>query len=234
VDPCGGDDVLGGCPAAPEVLVGDIGETLIVGIGVDRGHEAPLDPELIVEDLDDRCQAVGGARGVGDDLVVFAQILVVDSKDHGGTQFVLCGNGEDHTLGPGLDVLRHGMLGAEHAGGFDDDIDSEFLPREFSRIHDGEQLHPMASGRQMAVVQYYLAGELAHDGVVLEQIGGHLVVGEVVDRNDLDARIGPLADHPEDRPADPPEPVDGYPGHEVTSCFLKPASFSISSTARAA
>src|SRR5690606_1631571 len=45
----GGDDVLGGGAAPPQVLVGDVGETLIVGVGVDGGHHAALDAVLVVE-----------------------------------------------------------------------------------------------------------------------------------------------------------------------------------------
>ena len=44
-------------------------EVLVVGVGVDRRHQPLLDAERVVEHLGDRRQAVGRARGVGDDVV---------------------------------------------------------------------------------------------------------------------------------------------------------------------
>ena len=41
----GRDDVLGGGAAAAQVLVRHVGEALVVGVGVHRGHEAVLDAE---------------------------------------------------------------------------------------------------------------------------------------------------------------------------------------------
>src|SRR4030067_193223 len=55
------------------------------------------------------------------------------------------------------------------------------------------------------------AGDLTHHRCVLEQVGGHLIGGEVVDGHDLDSRLGPLIDHSEYRTSDPAEPADGDP-----------------------
>jgi hypothetical protein len=54
---------------------------LVAGIGVDRGHEAGVDADGVVQHLGDRRQAVGGAGGVGDDLVILGQLVVVDAVD---------------------------------------------------------------------------------------------------------------------------------------------------------
>ena len=91
----------------------------------------------------------------------------------------------------------------------------------------------MPASDQVAVFEVDLPGELAHDRVVLEQVGDHLVVGQIVDGDDLDARLGALVDDPEDRPADPAEAVDGYLVMHFTS-FSKDASFSMAFTTRAA
>src|ERR671913_144635 len=53
----------------PQVLVGKVEQLLIVRVRVDGGHPALHDPELVVEHLGERRQAVGRARGVGDDVV---------------------------------------------------------------------------------------------------------------------------------------------------------------------
>ena len=65
-----GHDVDGGGPGPAEVLVRTVDQHLVAGVGVHRGHQALLHAEGVVEHLDQRHEAVGGARRVGDDLVV--------------------------------------------------------------------------------------------------------------------------------------------------------------------
>ena len=55
-------------PAVPPSLgVRAVDSLLGGGDGVDRGHQPLDDAELVVDHLGERRQAVGGARGVGDD-----------------------------------------------------------------------------------------------------------------------------------------------------------------------
>jgi hypothetical protein len=55
---------------AAEVFVGGVEDDLVVGVAVDGGHDAGGDAEGVVEDFDYRGEAVGGAGGVGEDVVV--------------------------------------------------------------------------------------------------------------------------------------------------------------------
>ena len=67
---------------APQVLVRQVEQVLVVRVGVDRRHPALDDAELLVEDLGDRREAVGRARRVGDDVVLRRVVLlVVDADD---------------------------------------------------------------------------------------------------------------------------------------------------------
>src|SRR5207253_10232979 len=63
------DDGGGGGARAAEILVGQVEDALVVGVGVDGGHQAAPDAERLVQHLGDGGEAVGGARGVGDDGV---------------------------------------------------------------------------------------------------------------------------------------------------------------------
>ena len=65
----GRDDVERGGAGAAQVLVRASCRFWSCGVGVDRGHQALDDAELVVEHLGHRRQAVGRARGVGDDVV---------------------------------------------------------------------------------------------------------------------------------------------------------------------
>ena len=62
-------------------------------------------PNGVVQHIGHRREAVGGARGVGDDQVVLGQLVVVDAVDDG--QVGAVGRGRDqHALGAGLEVGR--------------------------------------------------------------------------------------------------------------------------------
>ncbi len=90
-----GDDVDRRGAGAVGVGVDLVGHALVVGVGVAGGHQALLDPERLVEHLGHRGQAVGGARGVGDDPVGRLERLVVDAQDDRGVELVLGRGAED-------------------------------------------------------------------------------------------------------------------------------------------
>ncbi len=61
-----------------------------------RGHETLDDTELFVDDGGERGQAVGGARGVGDNVVLLAvRIRIHANHKHGG---IILGRGRDDDL----------------------------------------------------------------------------------------------------------------------------------------
>ena len=65
-------------PRPPQVLVRPVLQVLIRRVGVDRGHQTPLDPRQVVEHLRQRRQAVRRARRVRDDLLGAVVVAVVD------------------------------------------------------------------------------------------------------------------------------------------------------------
>jgi len=72
------------------------------GVRVDGGHQTLDDGVLVVNDLGERSQAVGGARGVGDDLNVALVALLVDTHDeHWG---ISRWSRDDNLLGTTLQV----------------------------------------------------------------------------------------------------------------------------------
>ena len=80
----GGNHGEGGGAGAAQVLVREVEDDLVVGVAVDGGHDAADEAAGFKDDLDDRRQAVGGAAGVGDDVVLGRIVLVlVDAEDDG-------------------------------------------------------------------------------------------------------------------------------------------------------
>jgi hypothetical protein len=120
--------------------VGAVHQRLVAGVGVDRGHEALLDAEGVVEDLDHGHEAVGGAGGVGDDLVLVGVEGVVVDADHEGLVGAAGRGRHDDQRGAGLEVGAGLVLGVEEAGGLDDHVDAEVAPGQVARVALGQHL----------------------------------------------------------------------------------------------
>ena len=133
----------GGAGAA-EVLVRRVEDDLVVGVAVDRGHDAGGDAEGVVQHLDDGREAVGGAARVGDDVVLGGVVLVfVDAEDDGDV--LVGGRGGDDDLLDGAAEVGLGLFGVgEEAGGFDDDLGADGGPVELGGVALGEDLDLLA------------------------------------------------------------------------------------------
>ena len=210
----GRDEVDRRRAGAPQVLVRGVLEPLVGRVGVDRRHQAALDADRLVQHLGHRRQAVGRARRVGDDVVVVGvvDVVEVDAERDGGVR--LGGRrGDDHLLGARVEVLGGVLALGEEARRLDHDLGAEIAPRQRRRILLGEHLDLAPVDRERAVAHLDGARERPVDRVVLEQVRERPRVGDVVDRDDLDVRVGLLrgAEHVA---ADAAEAVDPDPyGH---------------------
>lgn len=195
-------------------------QVLVLRVGVDGGHQALDDAELVVEDLGERAQAVRGARGVRDDVLAAVVLVVVDAQ-HDGDVLVAGRRGDDDLLGAGVQVtLRLGACG-EDAGRLDDDVNAQVAPGKGRRtLLDLERLDlVIADDDRVIALQADVIGQPAQDGVELQQVGQGGVIGQVVDRDDLDVSVDPLSllrvQCPKEVPADPAKPVYAYPDSHV-------------------
>src|ERR671915_675768 len=77
----GGNNVLGGGPGPTQVRVALVQNGLVVGIGVDGGHQAALNAKSLMEHFDHRGEAVAGAGSVGDYIMLRSVVnMVIDSQ----------------------------------------------------------------------------------------------------------------------------------------------------------
>ena len=79
-----GSMLIAAARSTPQVACpcGMVEDLLVVRVRVDRRHEAVLDPEVVVEHLRHRRDAVRRARRVGDDVVLLLVVrVVVDAED---------------------------------------------------------------------------------------------------------------------------------------------------------
>jgi len=111
----GGDDVLRCTTSTAPVLPAGAVHGLLGGSGgVDGGHQALGDLEVVVDHLGERGETVGGAGGVGDNLHAALVLLVVHSHhEHWG---VRRGSRDDHLLGSTVEMGGGSGGGGEHSG----------------------------------------------------------------------------------------------------------------------
>ncbi len=155
----------------------EVEQTLIPGVGVNRGHEASLDLEVFMQDLGHRRQTVGGAGGVGNDVVLPRVVAVgIDAHDDGDVRVGGRG-GDDDLAGAGREVLGGVLALGEQAGALRHDVDPQGLPVDFFGIAhrtDGDGLSADFDG-------VALGGDVdvhgAVDGVVFQQMRHRLGIG---------------------------------------------------------
>ncbi|OIF79676.1 hypothetical protein A7M47_18000, partial [Acinetobacter baumannii] len=163
-------DVERGGAGAAQVTVAGVEQPLVTGVGVGGGHRPLDDAELLVEDLDEGGEAVGGAGGVADDGLVGVVLVGIDADDVGG-DVALAGGGDEHLLGAGLDVLAGALAIDEHARALDDEVDAEVGPRQVGWVAVGHDLdHLAVDGDGVVAHGLAVCVEDAERGVVLEEV----------------------------------------------------------------
>ena len=116
--------------------MGHVRQSLVVGIGVHRGHDAVLDSERIVEHLGQRREAIRGARGVRHKSVLGLELVIVDAHDDHLIDIVLGRHGEEHALGTRSQMLLEIGARGEDPRRLDHHVDAQLFPFGLGRISD--------------------------------------------------------------------------------------------------
>jgi hypothetical protein len=185
----GRDHAHRGRTGAAQVFVHHVRQHLVVGVGVDGGHQAGFQADGVVQRLDQRGQAVGGAGSVRDDGVGRLQHVLVDAEDDGGVDILAARCRDDDLLGAALQVGRSLFLGGEEAGALQHDVHAQLAPWDFGRVTLREHADRIAVDDHVVAFDRDGARELAVGGVVAGQVGVRLGIAEVVDRHDLDVLL---------------------------------------------
>ncbi len=160
-----------------------VGQDLVVGVGVNRRHDAVLHADLLVQRLDQRREAIGRAGRVRDDLVRGFEDVVIhavnDRLFHAGT--TRCRN--DDLLRAARDVLAGRFRRAEQARALVDDVDAEIAPRQLRRVTLGEDLDAITVDDDIAAVHFDGAVERAVRRIVARQVRVGFGITEVVERD---------------------------------------------------
>ena len=132
---------------------------------------------------------------------------VVVHADYERDVRALRGRRDDHLLGSAFEVLGRALAVGEEAGGLDHHVGAELAPGQVGGVALGEHLDTVAVDDDRVALGFDLPLVAAVGGVVVQEVGQRLRVGDVVDRDPLDVRALGLGGA-EDVAADPAETVD--------------------------
>jgi len=210
------DDVAGSGTSAPPVL-STLGRTINGQLGsggrVNGGHETGLDAEVVIENLGDRSEAVGGARCVGNDLLALVGIGVDTAYEHVSltTVFTLLGrSGENYILSACLEMLLGTIHGQIETGGLNDVLGAYLSPLDVLCIPLSEDADILSVYNESVIILYgNLTVETAVHGIILKKISEIVNRKKVVDRNYFYIiLVGLLESGAEDETADTTESVN--------------------------
>lgn len=167
---------------------GPSSQHLGAGVGVDGGHEAGLDAELLVQQLDHGGHGVGGAGTGGDDHVGSLEDVVVHAEHNGRGGVILGRGGDQDLLGASVDVSLGLLGGGVEAGALEHVLNTVVLdPRNvvgvllgvdlvFLAVDDDGVFGGLDVNRSAIVMT-----EGAVGAVVLQQVSQGSRGGQIVD-----------------------------------------------------
>ena len=201
---------------ATRVAMRNVKNALVIRVAMDGGHQRARDPPTVRDNLCCRGEAVRGAAGIRNNVMLrWVVPLLVHAHDDGQV-FARRRGADDHLLRAGL-AVRRSLLGVgEESSGFHNDVDAKVAPRECGRIFARQHLDSTTVDDELVLFRGNAAGVDAVGGVVLEEVGVHLRINEVVDRHHLNFRRA-LNDCLQALPPNAAEAVNAYAyGHRVS------------------
>ena len=174
------------------------------------GHQAVFDAEVILQNLGNGGQAVGGAGSVGYNVHVGGVFVLVNAHNKHGS--VSRRSGDNNLLGTGLQVSGSLFDGGEHTGGFHDIIGADSTPGDFSGVFAGKEFDLFAVNNDAVIGVADFTVKLAVHGVIAQHVR-HVVRAHegVVDAHKLNFAVGKAS--AENQTADAAETIDAYFNH---------------------
>ncbi len=173
---------------------------------MDRGHEAAVDADRVVQHLGDGRQAIGGAACVRDDQILGRQRVIVDAEDD-GLVGAFAGGRDQHALGAGRQMRLAFLLRGEDAGAFHDDVD--FGPGQIGRIADRGDLDRAATHIDRIAADRHRGRKAAMHAVIAQKVGIGLDRAQIIDGDHLDIGAARFDDGAQHVAPDATETVDG-------------------------
>ncbi|MNV60622.1 hypothetical protein D3C71_1530920 [compost metagenome] len=191
-----------------QVLVRLVENALGVGQVVDGGDRAVADAQVLVNYLDHRGQAIGGAGSGGDDTVLRrVEQVLVDAHHHVQRAFLLHRSADHHAFDALVQVgLEHGYR-LHLAAGFDDQITARPVGVG-DRLVRGD-LDALALDHHRVAFCLGFTLPAAVDRIEVDQVGVGLGVADrVIDLDEFEFR--PAPGRAQRQATDTAKPIDAY------------------------
>ena len=175
-------------------------------------HKTIRDTELIVQNLSNGSQAVGGARSVGYELSALLVLVEVHTAyEHGGV--VLRRSRHNYVLSTCLDVSLSLLLGEEETSRFYYVLSTYCIPLQVSGVALCSYADVVAVNDELALFNVSLdsAFKLAVHRVILEHVSQVIYGAEVIDTYNLD--VAASLSSTENETANTTETVNTYFDH---------------------
>ena len=177
---------------------------------MDGGHVAHLDAEFALQHKSHRGKAVGGARGVGHNVVLGRVVLLVVHAHDDGDVFVLGGGGDDDLFCAVFNM--HGRLGgrAEDARAFHHDVNIMRAPGKLLGVALCKAVDVPVAYCGVLTVDLGVKVGTSIDGIVFQQVEIGFRVKQVVDGNHFHFVAVALVQGAENLPPNTAKAVDAY------------------------
>ena len=185
--------------------------TLVIGIGMNGGHQTTLNTEFFVQNLSHRSQTVGSTGSVGNDMMLSSIIGFLVYAHYNSSILILAGSGQHHFLGTGGDMSASLQGIVENTGGFHHDINAQLAPGQIGRLSLAAYQHFFAVDQHIIVLclDSLIPGTVYR--VIFQQMSIDRSVTHIVDSHDLNLRLAPRS--PENQTADTAETIDSNFNH---------------------
>ena len=179
---------------------------------MDGGDRHVFDTHRLIQQFEQRHTTVGGAGGVGHQLLGAAQAILIDPVDHRGVDICLTGHrlrqqyARRASIDKALRLAAAGVL----AGAFEQQIDIKCGPVDGFRAGLAQHFYAVAIDMQTIAVDLHLTGKTSVGGVEAGQVFNAGLVGQVVQRDDFQLCPGaPLMQRTQHAAADTAITVEG-------------------------
>ena len=193
---------------------------LVHGNGVNSGHETLINTVVVVEDLGDWGEAVGGARSVGNNGHVRGIKVVVDTNDEDWAGILWWG-GKNDFLGTSLDVQITFLLSKENTSGLANVISADGSPCNLGWVSLVEDFDEVSVDLDTTIALLNSSWESSVDRVVLKEIAEVIEAHErIVDGHALGNIFVSEESGSENKSTDSSESVDSHSNSaHVLVCF---------------
>src|SRR5690606_34604022 len=197
--------------AAQIVVVIGVDHRLVVHRRVDRGDRHILQANRLVQHLEQRHATVSGAGGVRDQAFLSGQAGVVDAIHQRGVDVRLAGHGlgKQHTWRAGVEETLAVGTGVVDAGAFEHQVDAQTLPVDGFRGVLTQHLHAGAVQVQAVAVDPHFTWKTPMGGVEAGQVFDAGLIGQVVERDDVQIALATLIQGAQHATADAAVTVEG-------------------------